>query len=96
MKKKIMLFFLLALFFSADGSAQEFAYSLGVKSWHNNFKIKQSDGSLKSNYGLMAGPELKVSYGRWFSGASLMVSTSDYDFKGSTKLSRNDLDLLFG
>ena len=88
------LFIMLFLFGYAR--AEEFGFNVGLRTWYNDWKISPESGSSNtSDYTFMLGPNFKVSYGKFFAGASFMASVSDYKFSAS-KWPRYDLDAMIG
>ena len=76
--------------------AEDMKMSLGLKTWYNNWKIDPDKGSSDtSDYIALAGPSLKLSYGKYFGGISVMTSLPDYEFS-TTDWSRTDVDAMVG
>lgn len=110
MKKRalsISLSLVFAFLFAAPVfAADETHVVVGLKSWYARWRSgsKQTNGgqriSVRSgNSVFLAGPSLKISKGRFFSGITYVASTQDFKFDLQTKkdsMSRNDLDAIAG
>ncbi len=101
MKKTITLVLaaLLCTFFTGSPAWAEddaFGFNVGLRTWYNEWEIKpKSGGGETSDYTFMVGPNFKVSYGKFFCGASFLASVSDYKFT-VVKWPRYDLDAMIG
>jgi len=88
--------FFMILFFASSTYAEDFDFNVGLRTWYNDWEIAPESGSSNtSDYTFMLGPNFKVSYGKFFGGASFMGTMSDYKFSG-TKWPRYDLDAMLG
>jgi len=84
------------LFLASSISAGEFGFNVGLRTWYSDWEIQpQSGGSTTSDYTFMLGPNFKVSYEKFFCGASFMGTVSDYKFQ-ALKWPRYDLDAMIG
>lgn len=91
-------------------ASEDFRFGIGVKTWYNRMDMSytsttsgETDYSDKTAYVLMAGPSVKMSYKKFFTGLNYLVTTTDYktDIRGQGAgqefaVSRNDLDFLLG
>jgi hypothetical protein len=95
MKKILIIGFILTLAFSSEIYAEELSFSIGVKSWYNDWEIT-GEGSEKSDSRIFIGPNVKLSYGKFFGGISFMMNPSDYEFPSNTETTRKDIDVVLG
>lgn len=98
MKRNIVIgaAFFMMLFLASSTYAEDFDFNVGLRTWYNDWEIVPESGdSNTSDYTFMLGPNFKVSYGKFFGGASFMATMSDYKFSGS-KWPRYDLDAMLG
>jgi len=88
--------FLMMLFLSEYAFSEDFDFNVGLRTWYSDWEISPKSGSsTTSDYSFMVGPNFKVSYQKFFAGASFMATTSDYKFQNLT-WPRYDLDVMIG
>jgi len=88
--------FLLIIFFLGSACAEEFGFNVGLRTWYNSWEIApKTVPANKSDFTAMLGPNFKVSYGKFFAGASFLGTIQDYQFSKTT-WPRYDLDVMLG
>ena len=87
---------LVMLFCSSLCHAEGLKFTGGLRTWYNDWTVEnEADQTARSDYVFLVGPNVKLTYGNFFGGMSVMTTASDYNFPDS-KWSRNDLDAVFG
>jgi len=88
--------FFMMFFLYGYTRAEDFGFNLGLRTWYNSWEIApETVSSNKSDDTFMLGPNFKVSYGKFFAGASFLATVQDYKFSTST-WPRYDLDAMLG
>ena len=96
MKKLIPVIVLAIILSFGMAYGQDVTFSVGLKTWYNDWEYELPGNTYDSDPVLMIGPSVSIKYDKFFGGVSLLSSIGKYEWSGGVEADRTDIDLIAG